>query len=95
MQIHTVVVFTSYVLCSERSVRSAAWIQQYEHIGFWVAEFVEVEDKNALRLGEKTRSEVGYPRHSRRDSDESDKTKERKTYNRTSKENNGGKGERK
>ena len=34
-----------------------------------------MEDKNALRLGEKTRSEVGYPRHSGPDSDESDKTK--------------------
>lgn len=52
--IHSIV-FTSYALCSERSVRSAAWIQQYEHVGFWVAEFVEVEDKNALRLGGKKR----------------------------------------
>lgn len=43
-------VFTSFALCSEHSVRSAAWIRQYEHVGLWVAEFVEVEDKNALRL---------------------------------------------
>jgi len=42
-------------LCSERRVLSAAWIQQYEHIGFWVAEFVELEDKNALRTGGKKR----------------------------------------
>lgn len=49
------VVSTSYALCSERRVLSAAWIQQYEHIGFWVAEFVELEDKNALRTGGKKR----------------------------------------
>jgi len=55
-----------------------------------------MEKKEAIKMGGGgTRSEVGYPRHSGPDSDESDKTKERKTDNRKSKENNGGKGERK